>query len=365
MNPLPLLSRTRNQPASPGGIVLVPRIIFFALVLIHSNSLGQKKYYEYNNPDAMKVGKDVIARLTADEWSVSDVRWLIRKDTFDYSGRASLKLRNNGTYKSGSLEGTWQIKYNRYLVLTDTNRIQSDEGISGTFGITSFKDSMMVLQKIHTSSRDMSKTITLVKYQGDHHATSAATGRTQEEIRKIYGEWRKPAQRRNLLAPALIDSLRFLSREELGLLGYRDFNDTLFIDTPDSLYRIRLERYNALKKVKIFYENEAVVDLDAFRRFTLHENQIPLVDSLAMKYIRQHRDDYAPQKEIILSNYFRQYVGYFDVNGDAIVLLNAFCQYKNSWQKSLIQVGLGGVCNFNISINLTKKEAFSFHVNDF
>jgi hypothetical protein len=75
-----------------------------------------------------------------------------------------------------------------------------------------------------------------------------------------------------------------------------------------------------------------------------------------MKYIRKHRDDYYPQKEITtLKSYFRQYVGYFDINGDPIVLLNAFCQYKNNWDEALVQVGLGGVCYFNISINLTKE----------
>jgi len=352
-----------------GRILVLPAISL--VVFIHSNCLGQREYYQYNNPDAIKIRGDVLARLTANEWSVIDIRWLIRKDTFDYGGRgASLKLNKNLTYNSGRLQGTWQIKYNRYLVLTDTNRVLHNKtGISGTFGITSFTDSMLVLQKIHTSSRDMSTTMTLVKYGSVHKPFKRSAPRvlTSEE-KRLYNESRRRALRN---VQVLHDSLRFLSKEELTFLGYREANDTLFINSSDvlygkdSLYRVPLERSNPFKKVKIFYDNENVADLEAYQRFTLSADQLPLIDSLAMNYIRQHRNDYYPQKEIKMGNYFRQYVGYFDVDGDAIVFLNASCQYKNSWQDSLVQVGLGGVCYFNISVNLSRRQAFSFHVNDF
>jgi hypothetical protein len=335
---------------------------FFVFLLVATNSFGQRSYYEYNNPDAIKINKKVLDQLTTIEWRLKEVNWLIRRDTFNYETGGSLKLNRTGTYLLGFFEaGTWKLKYNRYLVIKDTIHSPNSHKITGTFGITSFNDSTLVLTQLHTSSRDMSRTLTFVSA----HSFRDIKKYTAHDTYGI--RYPRPAgKKRNLLAPALIDSLTFLSNEVLVLLGHRVGNDTLYINGPDSLYKVRMHRDNPLKKVKIFYENQDVEDHEAYRRFTLSPDQVPLVDSLAMSYIRKHRDDYYPQKEITsLNSYFRQYVGYVDINGDPIVLLNAFCQYKNNWDESLVQVGLGGVCYFNISINLTKKDAFSFHVNDF
>ena len=327
------------------------------------NAFSQRSYYEYNNPDALRISRKTIELLSSAEWAVQDVSWLIKKDTFNYSALgATLTFRKDGSF-SGYCGGTWKIKYNHYLVLDEQCGRKDNRDLSGVYSITSLEDSLVTLTKVHTSSGDMSKTMTLVKYVSKQRvARSDLGGRSPEEIERLLREWRRRDQEN---FDALIDSLKFLSKEELAFLGYRESNDTLFFYTADSLYRIGLDRSNPLKRVKIFYEDQEVPDLEAHRRFTLSTDQIPLVDSLAMDYIRKHRDDYFPQKEILLSSYFRQYVGYYDINGDAIVFLNAFCQYKNSWQDSLVQVGLGGVCYFNISVNLSKREAFSFNVNAF
>jgi len=361
MNPLPLLLESLLIKISNlKGSLWLPT--FFLCLIVATNSFSQRSYYEYNNPDAVKINKKVLDQLTTIEWRLKEVNWLIRKDTFNYEMGGSLKLNRTGTYLLGFSEaGTWELKYNRYLVIKDTIQSPNSHKITGTFGITSFNDSTLVLTQLHTSSRDMSRKLTFVSAHSFRDIKEHAADDT-------YGiRIPRPAgKKRNLLAPAIIDSLTFLSNEVLVLLGHRVVNDTSYINGPDSLYKVRLHRDSPLKRVKIFYENQDVVDYEAYRRFTLSADQVPLVDSLAMNYIRKHRDDYYPQKEITtLKSYFRQYVGYFDINGDPIVLLNAFCQYKNNWDESLVQVGLGGVCYFNISINLTKKEAFSFHVNDF
>jgi hypothetical protein len=362
MNPLPLLLESLLVKIFPmKGNLWFPTFFFFLLVAI--NSFSQRSYFEYNNPDAVKINKKVLDQLTDVEWNLKDVSWLIRKDTFNYARGGSLKLTKTGTYLLGiKAMGTWQLKYNRYLIIEDTSNYPNSHKITGTFGVTSLDDSTLVLTQLHSSSRDMSRTLTFVKGRVLRDTEKYPT---YDRYGNLYSV--KPARRqRNLLAPALIDSLTFLSKEVLLLLGHREVNDTLYINGPDSLYKVRLHRDNPLKRVKILHEGLEIEDYAAYRRFTLSSDQVPLVDSLALNYIRKHRDDYYPQKEITSFNsYFRQYVGYFDINGDPIVLVNAFCQYKNNWDDSLVQVGLGGVCYFNISINLTKKEAFSFHVNDF
>jgi hypothetical protein len=360
------------KPLSLSGLNLTAfirsvRWSFLPLALfVTSFVFGQRSYFEYNNPDAVKIDQKVIDQLTAVEWAIQDVRWLIRKDTFDFGG-GGLMLHDDGSYSSRHpiTTGMWEVKYHHYLVLKDTSERINNRGLSGTFAITSVTDSLLVLNQLYTSSRDMSRTLTLVKYDPRRTRVARADqgGRTPDEMRKLYTEMRRTDER---FFTKLVDSLKYLSKEELAFLGYREVNDTLFFNSADSLYKVHLDRNNPLKKVRIFHENEDIPDHEAYRRFTMPADLLPLVDSLAMNYIRQHRDDYAPQKEITsMGSYFRQYVGYYDINGDAIVLINAFCQYKGDWRESFVQVGLGGVCYFNISVNLTKKVAFSFNVNDF
>jgi hypothetical protein len=362
MKPLPLFLKAIPIKISPlkGSLWF---LTVFLLLLVATTSFSQRSYFEYNNPDAVKINKKVLDQLTTIEWQLKEINWLIRKDTFNYESGGTLKLKDTGKYLLGFNEaGTWELKYHRYLVINDTINHPNPHKFSGTFGITSLNDSTLVLTQLHTSSRDMSRTLTFVK---------AGTFWDTEKYPRYdrYGNTYpvKPARRqRILLAPTLIDSLTFLSEEVLVQLGHSEVNDTLYINGPDSLYKVPLHRDNPLRKVKIFHEQQDIDGYEGFSRFTLPADQIPLIDSLAMNYIKQHRDDYYPQKEInSLKPYFRQYVGYCDVNGDAIVLVNAFCQYKNNWQDSLVQVGLGGVCYFSINVNLKTRKAFSFYVNDF
>jgi hypothetical protein len=328
------------------------------LLLVATNGYCQRSYYEYNNPDALRISKKSIDLLASVPWKVKEVIWKIQNDTFNYRGQGTLTFKKDGSF-SGYSNGTWTVKYNHYLIIDDNSIVSNLDGI---YGITFMADSTMTLTKVHTTARDMSKTMTLVKY--DHMLLPVDNDQHQETVIMPTRIGRNTGP--ITLKESFIDSLTFLSKQELAFLGYRHFNDTLYINTPDTTYKVGMDSYNPLRKVKIFDAGEDIEDYEAYQKFTLSVEQLLEADSLAMKYIKLHRDDYYPQKEIAsLDPYFRQYVGYFDVNGDAIVLLNAFCQYKSNWEDSLVQVGLGGICYFNVSINLTKKEAFSFHVNDF
>src|SRR6188474_2991590 len=116
MNPLPLLLKSLRIKISPlKGSLRFPIVFLFLIVAI--NSFCQRSYYEYNNPDAVKINKKVLDQLTDVEWNLKDVSWLIRKDTFNYERGGSLKLTKTGTYLHGiKATGTWQLKYNRYLI---------------------------------------------------------------------------------------------------------------------------------------------------------------------------------------------------------------------------------------------------------
>jgi len=67
-----------------------------------------------------------------------------------------------------------------------------------------------------------------------------------------------------------------------------------------------------------------------------------------------------------MSRYYRQYVGYFDNNGDKIILINAFCSKQGSSEeltKKLIMIHDGGSCYYKIKINLNKKKCFDLLIN--
>ena len=65
-------------------------------------------------------------------------------------------------------------------------------------------------------------------------------------------------------------------------------------------------------------------------------------------------------------SYYRQYVGYYDNNGDKIIYINAFCDSYNkrtNLKTNWIFVLDGGSCYYQIRININKGECFDFTVN--
>src|SRR5688572_25194817 len=132
------------------------------LLLLATNGYCQRSYYEYNNPEALRISKKSIDLLASAPWIIKEVTWKIQNDTFNYRGQGTLTFKKDGSF-SGYSSGRWTVKYNHYLIIDDNSTVSSLDGI---YGITYMADSTMALTKVHTTAGDMSKTVTLVKY--DH-----------------------------------------------------------------------------------------------------------------------------------------------------------------------------------------------------
>lgn len=70
-------------------------------------------------------------------------------------------------------------------------------------------------------------------------------------------------------------------------------------------------------------------------------------------------------KKIDLEKYGRQYVGARTPAGDIVVYLNCFCDPKRFTERDrdLVQVFDGGICYFQLKIDLARNKIFDFRTN--
>lgn len=67
---------------------------------------------------------------------------------------------------------------------------------------------------------------------------------------------------------------------------------------------------------------------------------------------------------INISKYARQYVPIVNQLGEKEVWVNCFCQSSNdNWKKQIVIVNDGGLCYFNLKINLSTLQYYEFNVN--
>ncbi len=111
-----------------------------------------------------------------------------------------------------------------------------------------------------------------------------------------------------------------------------------------------------------------------FEKFTPTEEEIGIAKELSKDYIDsldQNRDtkivkQYGKLLKYNDSDYFRQYVGYVDGNGNRIVFINAACKsygQKSDLNKNWVFVLDGGSCFYQIKVDLTNKKCIDFSVN--
>ncbi len=109
-------------------------------------------------------------------------------------------------------------------------------------------------------------------------------------------------------------------------------------------------------------------------KFTPTIEEIGLAKQLSKNYIdslEQNRDpkivkQYGKLLKYNSTDYYRQYVGYIDDNGNKIVFINAVCKpygQKSDLKKNWIFVLDGGSCFYQIKIDLTNKKCSEFSVN--
>ena len=231
------------------------RIVVFGALLVFCSYIGhaQRKYYEFNNPAALKLTKERINQLTSAEWLGERLRIVTRHDLSDYKMRDEIVYKKDGTYSSGAMEGTWKVKYNKYLVLTsnEPKKTSSRHPIAGIYSVTSLTDSTLMMMKLHSSSGDMKREMLFRKRIG---AKDQDTARTN--LKAFH----------NRISPKV---------------------------TPD----LKLDLLR-----NVFDESEAVSSGFASRRAQVPLGQLDAIDSLALACIQEKN-----KAVISLKAFFRQY----------------------------------------------------------
>lgn len=151
----------RKLPASFSILLLVATGIFFVKP---GTAFSQRKYYEYNNPDALKLTKSRIQQLTSGEWLGSKITVDIPGNNYDFRNRHNISYRPDKTYFGEGLSGTWEIKYGRYMVHTAGTRDRGqDHPFVGVYCVTALNDSVLTLVKLHSSSSSTTRTLSFRK----------------------------------------------------------------------------------------------------------------------------------------------------------------------------------------------------------
>ncbi len=101
-----------------------------------------------------------------------------------------------------------------------------------------------------------------------------------------------------------------------------------------------------------------------YTRFTPTLEDVQLADSVSRMHIKKNRDKYPWTDEIVnYDSYYRQYVGYLNLNNDKTIFINNFCSSDPAWKHRLISVLGGGSCYFNLKVDLHSRKAFNLNVN--
>jgi hypothetical protein len=279
------------------------------LLLVILPGFSQRKYFEFNNPEALKLNKKRIDLLTSAAWECKQLDVYVRGDKTTYRSHGDLLYKSDGTYTSHRLTGTWKILYNRFLVHTSDGKKTGNQSdpMLGIYSVTHMNDTSMILTKLQSSSGDMARTLT----------------------------FQKSARKGGTVSGTQVSVPRVESKE-----------------TPVDTFR------------KVFEEDEPVSFYVVPQRHSVSVDELDLIDSLALKFVKTNGGDHQGRTTIrSLKPYFRQYVGYVDKAGHHIVYLNALLTYHNNWEKELIrQSPETKTEGFRIFVDLTREECFGLHV---
>jgi hypothetical protein len=321
------------------------------LCLVKSHTVfSQRKYYEYNNPDALKLTKARIQMLTSGEWIGSKLEVDIPSNNFGFRNRHKITYRPDKTYLAEGLSGNWKIKYDQYLIhtATTTKRGQHHPFV-GIYSVTALNDSTLTLVKLHSSSSDMAR---ILSFRNCKHPN----------VKKSISSINLPYES---IQTSALDSIRYLTVEDLFMNNIFVEDDTARIPTRDTIYTIKMNLGDPFRKVKVFQQDEPVNFYLLTSRHSVPVDKIKTIDSLAIDFIKKNTQLHHGANEIDSTNpYFRQYVGYSDRNGHNIIYLNAFSDYHSNWKSELIRPPVTGSKHFfSVYVNLTTRECFGLHVN--
>jgi hypothetical protein len=137
------------------------------LFMVTLPGFSQRKYYEFNNPEALKLNKKRIELLTSRAWEFKQLDVYIRDDKSTYYPfLEKLVYRSDGTYSCRQMTGTWKVQYNRYLVHTAANEQAGPrDPVLGIYAVTQLNDNSLILTKLQSSAGDMKRSLTFNKWK--------------------------------------------------------------------------------------------------------------------------------------------------------------------------------------------------------
>lgn len=197
------------------------------ILLLSINSLSQVKDFELTNPDALQLTDSRIELLTSTPWKSYLLVTYIRGNHTENSLKAVLKYTKEGFFEYMGGNGVWTVLEDRFIkhIMIDDNKRHIDYKFGGKYAITEISDSTLTLTKMLTSSYDMQRIIYFRKHNKNTPTITHFSF--------------SPDHLQGVLSPQKIDSISRLSMEVLFAYDYKVVRDTIYVQTADSLFRIK------------------------------------------------------------------------------------------------------------------------------
>ncbi|MCJ8291351.1 MAG: hypothetical protein MJK07_16375 [Flavobacteriales bacterium] len=127
----------------------------------------------------------------------------------------------------------------------------------------------------------------------------------------------------------------------------------------DSTYLKRKDRSNANLKIDEYSQIQSLIE-NRLEEYNQEE------EARYSKLQIEHPNDKFRKQDFVINlfDYARQYVAYFNKQGEKIVWINCFCvAYNNEWKEAVFIASDGGNCFFNLTVNLTTNKIINLSVN--
>jgi len=215
--------------------MVVKKHIALFIVLFGSLFMNaQVKSFELSNPSAIQMDNVNLEQVTSKRWIAYKLNTTIRGDLTETKKKFSLVYNEDNTFTYGRSEGIWELIDDKYIKHTlNDEEDESRFNFGGIYGVTTLTDTTLTLTKLLTSSHNMKRIIHFISSEislNRYRATPLGAF--------IYGQ---PYVYRGELDDKTLDSISSFRIEQLFEIGYNFENDTISIQTEDSLYRIKIK----------------------------------------------------------------------------------------------------------------------------
>ncbi len=312
-------------------------IIAFLWAVCPAHAQTHKKYFEYNNPLAIKLSKKTLGLVTSTKWTLSRWDFVMRGDTSGfqrYSGHGSHVFRTDKTFTWFRTSGTWAVHRKKYIVCKPDTSGRNPNIPDFILSVIALTDNSMVLQKLHTSSRDMFRTY----YFSTKPEQNAREGMAGGAITYFPSNQRSMKFRdMQTLDSVTIDSLSF-QYKELLVQDKFDVSDSgvLEIKTRDSTYQIHLRSRAGEEGRRVFSSDERVGFPNNVKRFTPGDKEVLLAESALKTCVIDNLHESGYEGDFTLDDQFRQFAGYFNAGGQRMIRITAFVSYHRDWRTELV-----------------------------